>query len=150
MKPTHYQTARCILYRDNQFLLADHRGTPRTRSHARRAKARSNGEIRWGLPGGHVEWREEPMEAARREILEELNVTLGPLIPVGDYTYKQRLHAVFAAPGEDLEFDLEFSELAEVRWFTLSEISHLQSFGKLHAGYEYDAACSLKALLSAR
>ena len=116
------------------------------RSTRRRSKARSQGHIKWGLPGGHVEWREDPMEAARREVLEELNVSLGPLQAVGDYSYKQRLHAVFAAESDTLEFELEFSELVDVRWFTLEEIAHLRDFDQLHAGYEYDAALALNSL----
>ena len=88
------------------------------------------------------------MDAARREVLEELNVTLGPLTMVGDYSYKQRLHAVYAAHSDDEEFELEFSELAQVRWFNAKEISHLKDFDQLHAGYEYDAVRALCAMLA--
>lgn len=145
MRRRNYKTARCILYRDNRYLLADH--SP-TRSHnRRRRKHRHPPEaIRWGLPGGHVEWREDPLEAARREVFEELNVHLATLIPVGDYVYKQRFHAVYAAHSEQEAFDLDFSELAEVRWFTRDEISRLRDFGKLHAGYELEAVSTLEAL----
>ncbi|MFI1189710.1 NUDIX domain-containing protein [Streptomyces californicus] len=36
----------------------------------------------WNLPGGHAEKNEEPREACRREVLEELNLVLdiGPLL----------------------------------------------------------------------
>ena len=76
------RTARCILYRADKFLLADHKGRLRT--------------TKWGLPGGHIEWRESPEDAARREVYEELNIYLGALTPVGDYLYKNRLHAIYA------------------------------------------------------
>jgi len=125
-------------------LLADHKGPARNR---RRRQARAEPQIKWGLPGGHVEWREEAIEAARREIHEELDVMLGKMIPVGDYSYKQTLHAVFAAAVDVEEFELEFSELAAVRWFTLEEIYQLQSVDELHAGYEYDAVRSLAEIL---
>jgi len=147
-KPT-YQTARCILYNGERYLLADHKGAPQRRSTRRRSRARAANQVKWGIPGGHVEWREQPMDTARREIHEELDVTLGKLIPIGDYSYKQRLHAVFAAAIDVDEFDLEFSELAAVRWFTLPEISHLRDFDQLHAGYEYDAVLALIARLNA-
>ncbi len=87
------------------------------------------------------------MEAARRELREERNIALGPLQAVGDYSYKQRLHAVFAAPSDSEEFDLELSELAEVRWFSLQELAHMRNFNQLHAGYEYEAVLTLNALL---
>jgi len=138
-----YKTARCILYREGRYLLADHSPTHRKSKH-RFSKSRNN--IRWGLPGGHVEWREDPLEAARREVFEELNIRLVDLVTVGDYVYKQRYHAVYAAHSEYVEFDLDFSELAEVRWFTRSEIVHLESFDQLHAGYELDAVTALEAL----
>ena len=131
-KPKRYKTARCILYRDDHFLLANHNARRRV--------------TRWGLPGGHVEWREAPEDCARREVYEELNIYLGELLPVGDYVYKQRLHAVFAAKSDVWEFELDFSELAEVQWFRTEEIARLNDFDQLHAGYEYQAVLALKTL----
>jgi len=145
-----YKTARCILYRENRYLLADHSPQHRHRRRSlRRRKPRgtsANQGIRWGLPGGHVEWREDPLETARRELFEELNIHLADLVAVGDYVYKQRYHAVYAAHSEYTEFDLDFSELAEVRWFSREEIAHLKNFDQLHAGYELDAVTALEAL----
>ena len=139
-----YKTARCILHRDGRYLLADHSPTrPYNRRGSKRTPAKT---IRWGLPGGHVEWREDPLEAARRELFEELNVRLVKLTPVGDYVYKQRLHAVYAAHSEYQEFDLDFSELAEVRWFSREEVEHLKNFDQLHAGYELEAIIALESL----
>lgn len=124
-RKTRYRTARCILYRDDKFLLADHKGRQRP--------------TKWGLPGGHIEWREQPEDAARRELFEELNLYIGALEPVGDYLYKNRLHAIYAAESEADEFDLDMSELAAVRWFTEPEIEQLEQLGQLHAGYEHTA-----------
>jgi len=44
-------------------------------------KVRRRGE--WEFPGGHVEEREEPLEAARREAREEAGVELGELHLIG-------------------------------------------------------------------
>jgi len=126
-RKSRYRTARCILYRGDKFLLADHKGRRR--------------DIKWGLPGGHIEWREKPEEAARRELFEELNLYIGALEPVGDYVYKKRLHAIYAAESDTDEFDLDMSELAAVRWFTEPEIAQLEQLGQLHAGYEHTAIC---------
>ena len=119
-----YKTARCILVRGTEFLLARH-GNEWT--------ARDKG---WGLPGGQVEWRESPHDAARREIEEELNVFLARLEDVGDFHYKRALHKVYCAPfaGEIVEWD--DTELREIGWFTLPQVRELETAGNLHAGYE--------------
>ncbi len=126
-----YRTSRCIIYRGDpsgeRFLLADHTGRFRP--------------TKWGLPGGHVEWREHPEETARREVLEELNLYLGVLQHVGDYPYKNRLHAVYAGHTDSEDFDLDMSELSAARWFSQPEIKALQQDRRLHAGYEYGAIC---------
>lgn len=121
----NYRTARCIIHHDQQILLADHNSTVQP--------------TRWGLPGGHVEWREHPQETARREVHEELNITLADLTHVGDFVYKKRLHAVYAGQASSRAFELDTSELASARWFSLEQIGDLAARARLHAGYEYDA-----------
>jgi 8-oxo-dGTP diphosphatase len=34
----------------------------------------------WGLPGGHLEWGESPLEGAKRELEEETGINTGNLI----------------------------------------------------------------------
>lgn len=133
---THrYKTARCILYRENRFLLAIH-----NRFWA--------GSRRWGLPGGQIEWGESPHTAAARELEEELQVYLPELTEVGAYPYKRAMHMVFAAPlTHDIE-DFDDGELLEIGWFSEAEVAGLRARSALHADYELDAIRRLQARLS--
>ncbi len=122
-----YKTARCVLQRQDHFLLAVHssffRRTPR----------------RWGLLGGSIEWGEQPADAARRELREEIDLELGELQHVGAYDYKRRQHIVYAAETERTLFNYDEFELVEIDWFDLSGIEDLAARGRLHAGYELEA-----------
>ncbi|MEQ8858608.1 MAG: NUDIX hydrolase [Pseudomonadales bacterium] len=121
-----YKTARCILYRDDRFLLAIHnRFWP--------------GGKRWGLPGGQIEWGEAPATAAARELEEELQIYQPDLIEVGEYQYKHALHMVYAAP---IDHDIEAfddTELLDIGWFTEPDVVGLRASASLHANYELDA-----------
>jgi len=133
--PERYKTARCILYRDDRFLLAVHNSFWRER------------DRRWGLPGGQVEWREPPHIAAIRELHEELGVTASDLIEIGPFSYKHAMHMVYAAPfaGEIGAYD--DTELIEIRWFDESGVSALKAEQRLHAGYELEAVQTLQRML---
>lgn len=132
-----FKTARCILYRDGEYLLAVHN------------RFRHLSRQRWGLIGGQVEWGESPRVAAARELEEELEVTVGELIEVGAYAYKQAMHMVYAAPamGEIARFDT--NELIDVAWFSEPEVADLRSRSALHADYELDAIQRLRRHLHA-
>lgn len=129
-----FKTARCILYREDRYLLAIH-----NRFWA--------GTRRWGLPGGQVEWGESPHDAAARELEEELEIHLPSLTEIGAYDYKRARHMVYAAElNQDIE-SFDDTELLDVRWFTEAEIASLAGRATLHAGYELDAVRRLRALL---
>lgn len=131
---TPYRTARCILYRDDRYLLAVH---SRFWLH----------EPRWGLPGGQIEWGESAHDAAVRELHEELQVHVPRLAEVGPYRYKHAQHMVFAAPCDEDIVDFDDSELLEVSWFTEPEIADLSARSALHADYELDAVRRLRTQL---
>ncbi|MEZ5560254.1 MAG: NUDIX hydrolase [Pseudomonadales bacterium] len=130
-----FRTARCILYRGDEYLLAVHSSFRRSR------------DRRWGLPGGQIEWGETPRIAAQRELKEELEVVVPELIEVGAYSYKRALHMVYAAPltGEIGSYDS--SELLAVQWFTEADVAALQREQALHANYELEAIRRLKRQL---
>ena len=122
-----YKTARCILYRDDAYLLAVH-------SRFWRVSNR-----RWGLPGGQIERGESPRIAVARELEEELNVRDPDLTEVGAYRYKNALHMVYAAPLDtDIE-DYDNHELVDIGWFSEADVADLKSRAALHADYELDA-----------
>lgn len=130
-----YKTARCILYRDDHFLLAVHNSFWRA------------SDRRWGLPGGQIEWREPPHVAAIRELDEELNVKVSDLLEIGAFSYKHALHMVYAAPfgGEIRDYDDQ--ELVEIGWFDEAGVANFKNQRRLHAGYELEAVQTLQRLL---
>lgn len=78
----------------------------------------------WELPGGRLNQGESPTDGIRRELLEELGVE----VEVGriyhtQYLWHERdqrenlllMYEVFV-PSEDINFNLESDELAEVKW----------------------------------
>ena len=126
------KTARALLHRDDEYLLAVH-----SSFWGRKRK-------RWGLPGGSIEWRESPEQAAMRELQEELHISVTGMIDLGNFVYKRAHHRVLAAEFHGQIHRYDKYELLKIRWFSASEILMLETEGKLHAGYEADA---LRALL---
>jgi NADH pyrophosphatase NudC (nudix superfamily) len=130
-----YKTARCVLYRDDQFLLAIH-GSFWGRAHQR-----------WGLPGGQIEWGESPESAVARELEEELSIYVQEFLEIGPYPYKKALHMVFAAKLTEPIRDWDDSELIDVQWFSLDAVTELKASNRLHADYELDAIRALQQML---
>ncbi len=120
-----FRTVRCILKQGDRFLLVVHHG-----------RFVFN---RWGLPGGRIEYGEDLIATARRELREELSVHVADLAEVGDYRYKGSLNRVYGCEfdGRILEFDR--SELKKIGWHTLAEVVTLAERNTLHAGFEAQA-----------
>jgi len=119
-----FRTVRAILRQDERFLMVVHHGGFGLRRE------------RWGLPGGRIEYGEDFVETARRELREELSIHVATLQAVGDYRYKGALHRIFGSDfdGRILEFDR--SEIRRIGWHSLDEVSKLAQQGLLHAGFE--------------
>ena len=100
-----------VIIRDGQYLVCQR---PLTKRH---------GGL-WEFPGGKLEAGESPLEAAQRELEEELNVAA---VRVGD--------PLFVAHDEGSPFVINFVpteisgqptclEHADIRWATLEDIEH--------------------------
>ena len=80
----------------------------------------------WDLPGGTVRRREAPVDAARREMHEELGrriehwENLGELFAAGDH-HRDTLH-LFRARLADRRIDIDLTELAEADWFRRDQL----------------------------
>jgi 8-oxo-dGTP pyrophosphatase MutT (NUDIX family) len=118
---------RCVLMREQRYLLAQH--------NSRRRENRS----RWGLAGGRVRDRENPLECLRREIMEELGCRVPYLIELGDWQHRDETHRIFGCEiAQDIEtFDQD--ELCAIAWFTHAEVAQLASAGRLRTGFELAA-----------
>ena len=127
-----FRTSRCILWSGERVLLAMHHSLwPFT------------GE-RWGLPGGRIEYGESAEDAARREVTEELGITLGKLIDCGDYPYKSARHKVYGVHFDGTVSDFDRAELQRIDWFSPADVDELARQRRLHAGFE---AAALAAFL---
>ena len=119
------KTVRCILDRDNRYLLAVHNNNlPQTMG-------------KWGLPGGGIEPGEAFELALTRELKEELALDLQGFLEIGDYTYRDSQHKVFAvrySGYERLEFDK--NEILQLAWFSFDDVVSLHEADKLHTGFE--------------
>ena len=124
MSTKKYHTSRCILKADDEFLLVVHNN----------AQGINRGI--WGLPGGRIDWGEKPVQAARREIYEELEVDVDELHEVGDWAYKGYQHKIYGTEFDGKIGSVDYNEILEVDWFTIEGIRTLASRDKLHAGFE--------------
>ena len=130
-----YKTARCILYRRDEDLLAVHSSFW---GHNRR---------RWGIPGGQIERGESPEIAVQRELEEELSVQVPELIEVGAFAYKKSLHMVFAAELTRNIDNYDNRELLAIKWFHEEDVVALMQGNALHTNYELKAIRALKQIL---
>jgi 8-oxo-dGTP pyrophosphatase MutT (NUDIX family) len=110
LRRPHVVGVKCVVTQDDDVLLVRH----------------TYGHRDWDLPGGSVKRRELPLEAARREMHEELGReidnwdALGELFLEADH-HRDNLH-LFRARLPDRRLDIELTELAEAVWFPLDAL----------------------------
>ena len=102
---------KCLLTDDDQILLVRH----------------TYGRLAWDLPGGAVKRGEPPVEAARREMNEELGLSTAQWVEFGtlnaNMDHRHDTIHLFRAEltdGESLTIDP--GELAAIRWFARSQL----------------------------
>lgn len=136
MKSTKYRTSRCILKSGSEFLLVVHNNS----------QGVNNGI--WGLPGGRIDWGERPMQAARRELYEELSVELEELHDVGAWFYKGHQHKIYGTEFTGEIGQVDGNEILAFNWFSLADIRQLAALDKLHAGFELASVERFEDLLA--
>ena len=76
---------RCVLARHQHYLLVQHKNR------------RPENFGKWGLPGGVLNFAEEPNTGLRRELAEEFQIDIGDVVLLGDWAYQDETHRVFGA-----------------------------------------------------
>ncbi len=98
----------------------------------------------WEIPAGRVEAGEDPIEAARRETLEETGWRPGPLSLLFSYLpsiglIDQRFNIFLAGGAEHVGEPPDSSESDRVEWIPISELPALIRKGQIQDGYSLTA-----------
>lgn len=98
----------------------------------------------WEIPAGRVEAGEDPMEAARRETLEETGWRPGPLSLLFSYfpsvgLLDQRFNIFLADGAEHAGEPIDSSESDRVAWIAVSDLPELIKRGEIQDGYSLTA-----------
>lgn len=83
----------------------------------------------WTFPGGGLQKNESPEKCVRREVKEELDISLGQIKKIGMYvsTRNYKIDTVYCFYTKVLsrEFMIDRGEILEARWFGVDEIPTL-------------------------
>ena len=84
------------------------------------------GNMHWTFPGGGFKRNESPEMAAKREVQEEVGISLTGLRSLGEYTstegYKRDTVRCYAGEASSSRFQIERNEVYEAAWFAWSEL----------------------------
>ena len=103
-----------LIYRNNTILLGK--------------RINSHGTQTWSPPGGHLEWFENPIDCAKREVLEETGLTLTSITQgqwTNDIFEKEQQHYItlfmFAKASGD-PMVKEPNKCLEWQWFDIDKL----------------------------
>jgi 8-oxo-dGTP pyrophosphatase MutT (NUDIX family) len=82
---------------------------------------------KWSFPKGHRELRESAYECALRELREETGIRLIHAPIIGPCRLSAGSYYVFHSPCEYIAHPLDYTEVADARWFTLNEMATIPS-----------------------
>ena len=107
----------------------------------------------WEIPAGAVDAGETPLEAARREAVEESGWEPGVLRPVVRYapmngTCRQWFHVFTASSATYVGAPTDASESERVEWVPVDRLRRLVAEGEVHDGLTLTAVLWLLAGLS--
>ena len=104
------QGVRCLIIKDNSILLIQH----------------SYGSSNWTVPGGGTKTGESIAESAKREISEEVGITVSELTKLGcvqyDEEYKKDSIYVFLTTVASEAFTIDELEISSAQWFPLDSL----------------------------
>lgn len=90
------------------------------------------GKKMWSFPGGGVKRGEDPADAAKREVQEEVNINLPAVSYIGEYTstrqYKRDIVYCYHAMVNNENFKIYPMEVEDAKWLTLDEVPEYKSF----------------------
>jgi ADP-ribose pyrophosphatase YjhB (NUDIX family) len=75
----------------------------------------------WGIPGGFIEYGEQPLEAARRELREETGIELENLEMVRVRALNRHIEMLFRAESDDTP-QIKSREIKDFGWFAPDEM----------------------------
>lgn len=94
----------------------------------------SYGWKRWTFPGGKIDKGESPIEAARRELMEETGIIPITLKQIGKFEsrteYKRDNIFVFLAEANDSNLKIDPFEIEEAQWFPVDKPPELGPVGR--------------------
>ncbi len=95
---------------------------------------------KWSLPGGRIDAQDVHREdTLRRELYEELRMSIVMGRSLGMYAHNHRLHYVYLATARSTTPRPDSNEIAALRWCTMDEVEQLQREGQLFAPFIYEA-----------
>lgn len=111
---------KCVIENDEEILLI---------------KNSYGGYKKWMFPGGGIKKNETPEEAVKREVFEEVGLEIEDLRKIGEYNstkeFKRDNVVVFSGRSKNKKIDIDFSEIAEARWFRFNKLPEITEYSKL-------------------